>query len=135
MCYIEPMTLSGTDFEGWIKLKPSKEVLKKYKKKPYLIADMKLKVKIKYDWDDVELDEDAREKKKKGKFDFLSFPKKEKKPKIEIEKLHEPKRQPMQLRVHCFQARNLENADISGLSDAYLVVRFCGRSDKTRVIE
>ena len=41
----------------------------------------------------------------------------------------------MQLRVHCFQARNLENADISGLTEAYLVVRFCGRLDKTRVIE
>ena len=38
-------------------------------------------------------------------------------------------------RVHCYQARNLENADMSGLSDGYMVVRFCGRSDKTRVIE
>jgi len=137
MGYIDPMTLTGTDFEGWLKLKPSKEVQKKYKKKPYLLDAMKIKIKIKYQWDDVGLDEDARQKKKGNALSFLSnlAPKKEKKPGVEIEKLHEPKRQPMQLRVHCFQARNLENADVSGLSDAYLVVRFCGRSDKTRVIE
>ncbi len=38
-------------------------------------------------------------------------------------------------RIHCYQARNLENADNSGLSDGYLVVRFCGDSKKTKVIE
>eukprot|EP01084_Bolivina_argentea_P074119 134467_1 len=41
----------------------------------------------------------------------------------------------MQLRIHAYQARNLENADMSGLSDAYLVVRFCGATCKTKVIE
>eukprot|EP01084_Bolivina_argentea_P148745 259992_1 len=52
-----------------------------------------------------------------------------------IDKLKRPERMRMQLRAHIFQARQLENADFSGLSDAYLVVRFCGQSMKTKVIE
>eukprot|EP01084_Bolivina_argentea_P301152 519463_1 len=64
MGYIEPLILTGTDIEKWYPLQPSKEVSKKYKKKLYLIENMKIKIGIKYEWDDLDVDEDEREQKK-----------------------------------------------------------------------
>ncbi len=100
MGYIEPRTLTGTDFEGWLALKPSKGVEKKYKKKRYLIENMKIKIGIKYEWDDLELSEDERERKKKKKKTFLgiSLPGSKKQSQVSIDHLSEPERRPMQLR-------------------------------------
>lgn len=36
--------------------------------------------------------------------------------------------------MHCFRARDLKNADTVGLSDPYMVIRFCGSKKQTRVI-
>ena len=136
--HIEPIVLKGNDREEWLSLIPSKEVEQKYSKRKYRkrqseIKNMKIKLGIKYDFEDVDLNDDEREKKKLNIFKKI-IKKKDKKPKV-IHRLQKPERRRMQLRAYIYQARNLENADMSGLSDGYLVTRFCGTSAKTKVIE
>ena len=41
----------------------------------------------------------------------------------------------MHLNVFVYQAKNLQNRDVYSLTDAYLVVRFCGKQERTKVID
>jgi len=130
MGHLAAFTLNGVDKEAdWMELTPSKEAEKKYKKKRDKLKDMKIKMGIKYDWDV----EPVETKKKGGLFSKLK-PKAAKAAQT-VDKITEPQRRVMQLRAHIFQAKNLENSDAFGLSDGYLVVRFCGMTAKTKVKE
>eukprot|EP00485_Elphidium_margaritaceum_P001758 CAMPEP_0202694498 /NCGR_PEP_ID=MMETSP1385-20130828/8345_1 /ASSEMBLY_ACC=CAM_ASM_000861 /TAXON_ID=933848 /ORGANISM="Elphidium margaritaceum" /LENGTH=1708 /DNA_ID=CAMNT_0049350357 /DNA_START=54 /DNA_END=5180 /DNA_ORIENTATION=+ len=135
MCSIQPMTLSGVDFgDRWFDLRPSKEAMQKYKKKPDKLKNMKLKLSMRFEMMEAPEKKESASKKLGAVFKKVIPKKKAKKPEFETSKLSEPSRRTMELRAHIFQAKGLKNADASGLSDAYMKVRFCGNAAQTKTV-
>ena len=100
--------LTGENFCDWRALSPSAEARRKYAKRKHAekakrdkIEQMVIKLDSRYQW------QEREEKLHKHKAQS---------------ELDEPECEYKQLRVHCFQARNLANADVHGLTDAYLEV-------------
>ena len=128
---IDPIPLNGTDIDTHFKLNTSSYAIEKYPKNA-TIKNSSISISVRYEFYDPE--KQKRRRKKKSIFNPLDlFSTKD--PGLDIQALPRPIMTPMQLRVFVYQAKNLENRDAYSLTDAYMVVRFCGQIMETRTID
>eukprot|EP01083_Nonionella_stella_P138040 420019_1 len=132
-----PIPLNGKVFEEWVPLITSDHAKEKYPANEELTKHSKILISVYYELLDPKLrkNKTLSNRASKRKSIFGSFRLFAKKHEVDITQLARPKQEPMQLRVFVYQAKNLQNKDVTGLSDAYLTVRFCGKQVKTKVID
>ena len=132
--YINAIPLNGKDIEEWIPLITTKTALEKHPRNKKLAEGSQIKIAVRYEFLDPEQQRKRKQRRKTSIFDPLGLFSK-KYTTEDISKLQRPPKIPMHLNVYVYQAKNLPNRDNVGLTDAYLVVRFCGEEERTRVID